>query len=520
MKTIRFIHFLLVGLLFAACRPGSASQDAQPTARACYDQALAAFGTDSTQLGEQLLQQAMQLAGKEQDLHTLYLSQIELAKSLSWSNTEAALDMARRALQTYERRPDSERNHIIILDYIGTYASQQAYDADSSFDEALRYTRQAHELALASSDSLGSELVSQTLTSLANIYWAMDDYPEALRLAREATACAPAHLLLGAQQVLARCLVSCDSLEAAETVYRRMQPGKDLQAAYIVQSNLAKLALRRSDTEAAEAAIDEAFGHAEDLYFDALHQKDAYYQATLRQQQENERLRYDTRLHRRTLWGLFVILLLAGIAAALVMRYRIRLMAQRRLADAWSRKHEIDERLHETRRFRHEKQLRLQAEQLRQQAERLREQAEHLRQQEIQHREQEAESNRQLLQQRDSTISFLRDFIFQRSEIIKKLDANGDRHVHISAGDWWEVERTLNAIDYDRFARLRQSYPALREEDVQMCILTCLHVRNRTIGNIYGLTISAVQHRKLKLKKEIFGEEDPDMTLEQVLENV
>ena len=177
MKTIRFIHFLLVGLLFAACRPGSASQDARPTARACYDQALAAFGTDSTQQGELLLQQAMQLAGKEQDLHTLYLSQIELAKSLSWSNTEAALDMARRALQTYERRPDSERNHIIILDYIGTYASQQAYDADSSFDEALRYTRQAHELALASSDSLGSELVSQTLTSLANIYWAMDDYP-------------------------------------------------------------------------------------------------------------------------------------------------------------------------------------------------------------------------------------------------------------------------------------------------------------------------------------------------------
>ena len=35
-----------------------------------------------------------------------------------------------------------------------------------------------------------------------------------------------------------------------------------------------------------------------------------------------------------------------------------------------------------------------------------------------------------------------------------------------------------------------------------------------------ALTISAVQHRKLKLKKEIFGEDDPEMTLEQVLENV
>ena len=485
MKTIRFIHFLLVGLLFAACRPGSASQGAQPTARACYDQALAAFGTDSTQLGEQLLQQAMQLAGKEQDLHTLYLAQIELAKSLSWSNTEAALDMARRALQTYERRPDSERNHIIILDFIGTYASQLAYNNDTSFDEALRYTRQAHELAVASSDSLGSELVSQTLTSLANIHWAMDDNDEALRLAREAAACAPENLLLGAQQVLARCLVSCDSLEAAEAVYRRMQPGKDLQAAYIVESNLAKLALRRCDIEAAEDAIDEAFGHAEDLYFEALKQKDEYYQAALQQEHDNERLRYNSQLQRRTLLGILVIFLLAALATYLVSRSRLQVIRQRRLADAWTRKHEVDKRL---------------------------------REKSLQRRELETQSK--LLQQREATISFLKDFIIQRSEIAKKLDTNKDQHVSISTRDWWEVEQTLNAIDNDRFKRLRENYPKMRNGDVQLCILTSLHVLNRTIGNIYGLTISAVQHRKQKLKKDIFGEEDPDMTLEQVLDRL
>ena len=130
------------------------------------------------------------------------------------------------------------------------------------------------------------------------------------------------------------------------------------------------------------------------------------------------------------------------------------------------------------------------------------------------------EAQQELLRQREGTIRFLKDFIFQRSEIIKKLDAGGDRHVNISAGDWWEIEQTLNAIDHDRFKRLRQNYPALREEDVQMCILTSLHVLNRTIGNIYGLTISAVQHRKLKIKKELLGEEDPEVTLEQVLERI
>ena len=29
--------------------------------------------------------------------------------------------------------------------------------------------------------------------------------------------------------------------------------------------------------------------------------------------------------------------------------------------------------------------------------------------------------------------------------------------------------------------------------------------------------ISAVQHRKLKLKKDVFGETNPDITLEQIL---
>jgi hypothetical protein len=47
--------------------------------------------------------------------------------------------------------------------------------------------------------------------------------------------------------------------------------------------------------------------------------------------------------------------------------------------------------------------------------------------------------------------------------------------------------------------------------------VTTIGISNRIIGNIYCITISAVQHRKLKLKKEVFGESNPDITLEQVL---
>ena len=47
---------------------------------------------------------------------------------------------------------------------------------------------------------------------------------------------------------------------------------------------------------------------------------------------------------------------------------------------------------------------------------------------------------------------------------------------------------------------------------------TRLRLTNRAIGNIYGVSISAVQHRKLKLKKETFGEDNPDIPIEQVLD--
>ena len=78
----------------------------------------------------------------------------------------------------------------------------------------------------------------------------------------------------------------------------------------------------------------------------------------------------------------------------------------------------------------------------------------------------------------------------------------------------------LNTIDGNRFARLRELHPELKEVDVQLCILTRLRLTNRTIGNVYAISISAIQHRKLKIKKEVFGEADPDTTLEQVLDKI
>lgn len=495
MKTPTTI-LLILALTLGACH-GTRHDD---TAKALYDHALKALAADSTQKADSLLHQAIRHAQQEEDTHTLYLAQLKLAQQLAWGNTADALEMAKAALHTYEAAPDSRRNHIILLDYVGTYAGQLAYTTETSYDEALSYTRRALDMALAARDTLGDELVSQTETSMANLLWATNRHAEALHHARRGVRTAPdSALLLGAQQVLARCLESCDSLSAAETVYRSMKTAGDIQAAYVVESNLAKLALRRHDVAAAETALDDAFEHAESLYFEALSQKDAYYRTALTRESENERLKYSSRLHRRTLWGGLALTMALAAMAALTVWARMCDTSRKRISEVWTRKHEVDERIRQSR---------------------LREAEARLRENEAQLHRQQSAAQEKLLRNRDATIGFLKDFIVQRSVVMQKLGASAERHIYLTTHEWKEMERTIDAIDGSFFEHLREQYPMLREEDVQLCLLTRLRLMNRAIGNIYGLTISAVQHRKLKLKKEVFGEERPEVTLEQTLDNM
>jgi large-conductance mechanosensitive channel len=311
-----------------------------------------------------------------------------------------------------------------------------------------------------------SDLMCQTLTSLANIASAKEDYRQAIDYARKAESVATDDLRPGTLQVLARSYLSLNMLDSAETAYRQIESGDDAHLAYIVQSNLAKIALRRIGATELEDSMAEAFEQVEDFYYKALEQKDDYYQETLRQEMENQQLEYHSRIYARTLLIAMIASLIVFLAIVLIVRYRMRVQRQE--------KHQL---------------------------------------------QQEAEHQKMLLHQANEVVAFLQNFILERTEVMKKLNQNGDALITLSTHEWSEIERTLNAIDNNRFVHIREQYPNMQEDDIHLCILTRLGLSNRTIGNIYCITISAVQHRKLKLKKEIFGETNPDITLEQILKN-
>ena len=449
-------------MLMVACSKQPRQSDALTAAR-CLEQAEAALANDSALQGETLLRRAIQSSEESEDWHTNYIACQRLAQALSQSNPEEALRLMKKALTVYEQHPDDERNYVMLLDYAGTYASQVAFAKEGSYDEALGFVNRAYDIA---KKKQMKDMMCQTLTSLANIAWAKDDYRQAVGYARQAASVATPDLKSGTQQVLARSYLSLNMLDSAETVYRQINPGSDVHLAYIVQSNLAKIAIRRMGATEVEDSVDEAFWQIEDFYYKALQQKDQYYQASLKQEIENQQLKYRSRMYGRTLLVVVIAAVLIFLATVLALRYRIRMQEQ------------------EKRRL-----------------------------------QQEAEHQKTLLHQANEVVIFLQNFILERTEVLKKLNQSGDSLITLSQHEWSEIERTLNAIDNNRFARIREQYPTMQEDDIRLCILTRLGLSNRTIGNIYCITISAVQHRKLKLKKDVFGESNPDVTLEQILTN-
>ena len=475
---MRTLYIFIIGVLLMACGQPKQGSETQ-TAASCLEEAEDALANDSIRLGETLLRKAIHLAEASEDWHTYYISCQRLAEALSQGNPEEALRLMKQALSIYEQHPDNERNKVILLDYAGTYAAQLAYTTEGAFDEALDFIHRAYDIAKR--DQM-TDLMCQTMTSLANIAWAEEDYRQALNYAHQAASVATDELRQGTLQVLARSYLSLNMLDSAETVYRQMEPGDDVHLAYIVQSNLAKIALRRMGATKVEDDIDEAFDQVEDIYFKALGQKDQYYQASLRQEMENQQLEYRSEMYARTLYTVIIAAVMILLVVVLALRYRIRMLRQERAFE----------------------QSRLENRLL-------------MQEQEKRRLQQEAEHQKTLLHQANEVVAFLQNFILERTEVMKKLNQGGDTLIYLSLHEWSEIERTLNAIDDNRFANLREQYPNMQEDDIRLCILTRLGISNRTIGNIYCISISAVQHRKLKLKKEVFGESNPNVTLEQIL---
>ena len=131
----------------------------------------------------------------------------------------------------------------------------------------------------------------------------------------------------------------------------------------------------------------------------------------------------------------------------------------------------------------------------------------------------EAEQLAERLRQKDSMIAMLRGHIMDKSEILDMLVPTAGKRTIINARNWREIEMTLDIADGNFVSRLRAEHPQFSEEDIRLCMLARLQLSNTALSAIYVISVSAVQHRKQKLKKDGFGVNDPNVTFDQIIAN-
>lgn len=131
----------------------------------------------------------------------------------------------------------------------------------------------------------------------------------------------------------------------------------------------------------------------------------------------------------------------------------------------------------------------------------------------------EAELLAERLRQKDRVIAMLRGHIMDKSEILDMLEPTAGKRTVINARNWHEIEMTLDTADGNFVSRLRAEHPQFSEEDIRLCMLARLQLSNTALSAIYLISVSAVQHRKQKLKKEGFGITDSAVSFDQIIAN-
>ena len=414
---------------------------------------------DSAKQSEDAYRTAIKYARKCGDSHSEYCTLSRLASSKSYSDAGQALDIIKEALAIYSKCKDSDVNYLSLLNDAANYSLLQAFSSGQDYDQAFEYAREAYEFAKGKGIAEG---LDQSHILYANLYRVTKDYPKALAHVNQVSS--PSSVV---RTILAECYLKCDSIPQARDQYMKALQSDDVETQYAAYKGLAELMLARNERDSAIIYYDKAFECEESIYFKALESKEEFYEEILAKEKEKERVEYSLKLRTRLFLVSIVSFLLLATLVFWNLYLRIRMHKQKR-----------------------------------------------------QHLEKEKEVLAQKMQQKEAMVRFLQKYIVERIEIIREINKRKDTHVRLSKKDWFDIEQILNEIDNQSISKLRAEKPNFSEDDIRLCMLVRLRMSNSVIGNIYGISVSAVQHRKLKLKKEGFGETNPDITLEQAIVSI
>lgn len=105
-------------------------------------------------------------------------------------------------------------------------------------------------------------------------------------------------------------------------------------------------------------------------------------------------------------------------------------------------------------------------------------------------------------------------------DLLSQIEVNAiDKKIYLSDRDWAELMQMADDVFDGFISKLKKEYPALSQEDLQLCLLIRLKVSLDDLCNIYCVGKDAIKKRKQRLKKEHFLKNNESISLEDFIMN-
>ena len=425
---------------------------------------------DSTKRAEDLYREAIRCSEQVEDWRTCYMAYDHFASTITWSNTELAIQLRKQAIDIYNRCKDKPANYISLLNSLSNDYLSAGY-ADSAFDCA----NDAYQIAC---DEQLEQKKYASLRVLSNLYFETGNYPTALELAKQGMHGLNDKTRDASLFSLADCYLACDSFEQAKNTLLSIHSSNP-KMQYAVYRKLSQIAIQLHDAPSAIAYSDSLETATVGMFTNIQQTKDEYYQETLKKELQNER-QHLSALKQQIVFGVCVFaLLFISIVIAVFIRYLNRLHCYAEIQK--SRHYNAEQN-----RIRKEQAMQIDA-------------------------------NKKIIHQKSITMSLLqKHFLHHLAEL--RTDLVDAENIKMTQEIWREIEDTLNAADNGFVKKLRSEYKSFDEEDIQLCMLVRLKVPNRNIAQIFLLGTEAIKKRRQKLKREGFKVMDNDVTLDEIIE--
>ena len=458
---------------------GESDENTRRLGRSAFYLAQFEASRDSTKRAEDLFREAIRCSEKVEDWRTCYMAYNHFAKSITWSNTELAIELRKQAINIYNRCKDKPENLISILNFLSN-----DYIAAGFADSAFRCAEDAYQIAL---NGQLENKISSSLRTLSNLYFATGNYQKALELAKQGMHDLTDQTRDASLFSLADCYLACDSIEPAKTVLSSIHSSNP-KMQYAVCRKLSHIALIEHDTQLAMTYSDSLETATVSMFTNIQQTKDAYYQALLQQEQESER-QHIASLKQQMIFGicLVAIFMVAVLAYVLFERYKKRqAIAKAQILDkAESLSNSLSDTRREYQLFKTDK-----------------EQYEKTLQQRI--HELEAHNN----SMKERIIEYKEDDSeLMNSDIVQFF-------LEKSEGRFGEgkVKRSeLSALENAFRKHLKYSYRKYKQSNLtdfqlQVAILTRLNFTTKEIAQIFVTSQPSISKTKAKINNGLFGE--------------